>query len=157
MKTRYLLFCACLFSVVILTAQQQVAHLSKNKNVIFFTENKGQVYDQYYKPRPDVLFGAMAGNMAFHLKTTGVSYQLYRVDKWKEVEDNKTKTKHKEIDQQTIYRIDLNWLNHNANFTKSTDEVLPGFNNYYLERCNGRQHGVSPKNNRCELPIVQSR
>ncbi|MFN7913169.1 MAG: SBBP repeat-containing protein, partial [Bacteroidota bacterium] len=135
MKTRYLLFCACLFSVVILTAQQQVAHLSKNKNVIFFTENKGQVYDQYYKPRPDVLFGAMAGNMAFHLKTTGVSYQLYRVDKWKEVEDNKTKTKHKEIDQQTIYRIDLNWLNHNANFTKSTDEVLPGFNNYYLESC----------------------
>jgi hypothetical protein len=41
-----------------------------NKQGISFTENKGQVHDQNYKPRPDVLFGAMAGNMAFHLRTT---------------------------------------------------------------------------------------
>jgi hypothetical protein len=35
---------------------------------ICFTENKGQVYDQNYQPRPDVLYGAMTGNMAVHIK-----------------------------------------------------------------------------------------
>lgn len=109
---------------------------------IAFSENKGQVHDQYYKPRPDVLFGAMTGNMAFHLKTNGVSYQLYRVDKWKEAKHalqtesvEPAKRLRKEISQQTIYRIDLNWLNHNTNFLVSKDEVLSGHNNYYLENC----------------------
>ncbi len=107
----------------------------ESKQSILFTENKGQVYDQNYAPRPDVLFSAMTGKLAFHLKTTRVSYQLQRVDKWKEVENLKTRTKHQEIDQQTIYRIDLNWLNHNPRFTPITDEALPNYNNYYLESC----------------------
>ncbi|MCU0360679.1 MAG: SBBP repeat-containing protein [Bacteroidia bacterium] len=108
---------------------------NKEKPKICFTENKGQVHDQFYKPRPDVLYGAMASNMAVHIKNNGVSYQLYRVDKYKEVEDQKTKEKRQEIDQQTIYRVDLSWLNANKNFTKSEDEALPGYNNYYLESC----------------------
>ncbi len=108
---------------------------NKEKPKISFTENKGQVYDQYYKPRPDVLYGAMTGNMAVHIKNNGVSYQLYRVDKYKEVEDIKTKEKRQEIDQQTIYRVDLYWLNANKNLTTSEDEALPGYNNYYLESC----------------------
>jgi len=108
---------------------------NKEKPKICFTENKGQVYDQNYKPRPDVLYGAMAGNMAVHIKTNGVSYQLYRVDKYKEVEDPRTKEKRQEIDQQTIYRVDLTWQNANKNFTKTGGEVLTGYNNYYLENC----------------------
>ncbi len=113
----------------------------QQSKAIAFTENKGQVYDQNYKPRTDVLFGAMAGNMAFHLKTNGVSYQLYRVDSYKEVEDLHALTssasgkKRKEIDQQTIYRIDLNWVNANKDFTQTTDQAFEGYNNYYLESC----------------------
>ena len=102
---------------------------------ISFMENKGQIHDQNYKPRPDVLFGAMAGNMTFHLKTSGVSYQLTRVDSYKEVEDPKTHQTRKEIDQQTIYRVDLSWLNANSNLRTSTDKTLEGCNNYYLESC----------------------
>ena len=107
----------------------------KQSKTIAFTENKGQVYDQNYKARPDVLYGAMAGNLAVHIKKTGVSYQLYRVDEWKEVEDEIRHEKRKEIEKQSIYRIDLNWLNANTNFTQSTDEALQGYNNYYLESC----------------------
>jgi hypothetical protein len=102
---------------------------------ISFMENKGQIHDQNDKPRPDVLFGAMAGNMAFHLKTTGVSYQLTRVNSYKEVEDPKTNLMRNEIDQQTIYRVDLSWLNANLNLRTTTDQTLEGFNNYYLENC----------------------
>ena len=104
-------------------------------NQISFTENKGQVHDQNFNPRPDVLYGVMAGNMAVHIKRTGVSYQLYRVDSYKSVEDAKTRETRKEIDQQSIYRIDLTWLNANPNFTRIEDEALPGYNNYYLESC----------------------
>ena len=43
--------------------------------------------------------------------------------------------KHKEIDQQTIYRIDLNWVNANKNLIPTTDQTLEGCNNYYLESC----------------------
>ena len=53
---------------------------------ISFTENKGQVCDQNYKPRPDVLFSGTDGQITFHLKNDGISYQLKRVDTWKEME-----------------------------------------------------------------------
>lgn len=108
---------------------------SKTNNKVAFTENKGQIYNQNFKPRPDVLYYAMASNMAVHIKNSGISYQLYRIDKYKDVVDEHTKQKRKEIDQQTIYRIDLNWLNVNNTITQTTDEVLPGCNNYYLESC----------------------
>src|SRR4051812_45516193 len=80
------------------------------KNRISFTENKGQVHDQNYKPRPDVLYGVMTGDMAVHIKNNGVSYQLFRVDSWKERESKiPMQAMPKEIDKQTIYRIDLTW------------------------------------------------
>jgi len=120
---------------------------NKQKESISFTENKGQVYDQNYKARPDVLYGTMTGNMAVHIKQTGVSYQLYRVDSYKEESPSPalpntstTLSTGRErartvIDQQTIYRIDLNWLNCNTNITKTEDKTLEGYNNYYLESC----------------------
>ncbi len=102
---------------------------------IAFTENKGQMHDQHYQARPDVLFGAMAGPMAFHLRNNGVSYQLYRTDSWKESRDAKNHQTVKEIDQQTIYRIDLDWKSANSNYRAIPDEALPGYSNYYLESC----------------------
>ncbi len=113
----------------------EVPTTEKQKQTISFTENKGQVYDQNYKARPDVLYSVMAGNMAVHIKKTGVSYQLYMIHSYKEVIDERTKKTTKEIDQQSIYRIDLNWLNCNTNITKTEDETLEGYNNYYLESC----------------------
>lgn len=106
-----------------------------NANEISFTENKGQVHDQNFNTRPDVLYGVMAGNMAVHIKNSGVSYQLYKTDSWKEEADVKNNKIRKEVDKQTIYRVDLNWINANNNFTQSHDEVLPGFNNYYFDNC----------------------
>ena len=67
-----------------------------NSDGICFTENKGQVHDQNYKPRPDVLFGAMAGKMAVHIKNNGVSYQLYRIvtcNRWDETANINRKCK----------------------------------------------------------------
>lgn len=106
------------------------------KRPISFTENKGQVHDQNYKPRTDVLYGVMTENMTVHIKNNGVSYQLFRVESWKESEHEMLKEeKLKEIDKQTIYRIDLTWLNANKNIRSLPEGVLPGYSNFYSERC----------------------
>lgn len=104
-------------------------------NSISFTENKGQVYDQNYKPRPDVLFGTMTGDMAVHIKNSGISYQLYKVNSNKKATNEISNENGNEVAEQTIYRVDLNWINANKNFTITHDETLPGHSNYYNEGC----------------------
>lgn len=107
----------------------------KTLSGISFTENKGQVSDQYFRPRPDVLFGGTDGNLVFHLKNNGISYQLNKIDTWKDVEDIRTKEKRKEIDKSTIYRLDINWLNANTHARIVKGAAYEGYNNYYLETC----------------------
>ena len=116
----------------------------KTNSSISFTENKGQIHDQNYKSRPDVLFGGSDGNLVFHLKNNGISYQLNRVDTWKKESDLSTKKAGFEnaeaqtklvADQTTIYRLDINWLNANTNAELTKQNPLDGYNNYYLENC----------------------
>ena len=59
----------------------------KTNSGISFTENKGQIHDQNYKSRPDVLFGGSDGNLVFHLKNNGISYQLNTLDACKKQDD----------------------------------------------------------------------
>ena len=104
-------------------------------NEILFTENKGQVSDQFYKSRKDVLFSGHSNGMVFHLRNNGVSYQLYRINKWGEVEDPKFKHKSKTALETDIYRLDINWLNCNINSLTHGETAIPGVNNYYLASC----------------------
>ncbi len=115
---------------------------AKASNDINFTENKGQVCDQNYKPRPDVLYSGTDGQLVFHLKNNGISYQLNRIDSWKKRENishRKTPTELKDTslvpDQSTIYRLDINWLNANTKAAITKGDALEGYNNYYLEQC----------------------
>jgi len=114
----------------------------KQNQTISFTENKGQVSDQNYKSRPDVLFGGMANGMAFHLRNNGISYQLNRVDSWKESptpalpKGERVAQKTAQVpDQITIYRVDINWLNINKNILVQKGKALPGYDNYYTTGC----------------------
>jgi gliding motility-associated-like protein len=126
--------------------------LTKNQGAgkpsITFTENKGQVSDQNYKPRPDVLFGGTANGMVFHLRNDGISYQLHRVDTWKEDtlsfrhDPLMAGEKRKVADQITTYRLDVNWINCNNNFKIIHDNALPGYSNYYHEVCPDGVHHV---------------
>jgi len=107
---------------------------------ICFTENKGQVHDQNFRTNSNVLFGGNDGNLVYHLKNNGVSYQLNRVDSWKETELQKKglaqagKTQ-KIADQITIYRLDIRWLNMNPNAAIIKGNTLEGFSNYYSRSC----------------------
>ncbi|MEI6020830.1 MAG: hypothetical protein WCR21_06845, partial [Bacteroidota bacterium] len=46
------------------------------KPALSFQENKGQISDQFFKARPDVLFSGNDGQMVYHMRTTGMSYQF---------------------------------------------------------------------------------
>lgn len=128
-----------------------ITDLPKTSTTLSFKENKGQVSDQYYKARPDVLFSGTAGNLLFHLKNNGIAYQLNRVDSWTK-QEGITPIRHgkeniAEPDQITIYRLDINWLNANTDASIKKGEVLEGYDNYYLETCpQGALHVKSYKN-----------
>lgn len=138
MKKQLILTAAACFLAAGVSAQSALLPSKSStlqKPGISFTENKGQVHDQDGKPRADVLYGVMAGNMAVHIKTSGVSYQLYGTASYKETENTGTNEKGQEPDQQNIYRIDLSWLNCNTHLTSTEDETLPGYSNYYTDNC----------------------
>jgi gliding motility-associated-like protein len=108
---------------------------------VSFKENKGQIGDQFSNPRPDVLFTGNSGNLVFHLRNTGVSYQLYRVDSWNNITDEQIAFHlHKHLGdktpkQTTIYRLDIDWVGANSNSAILKQEALPGYDNYYTEVC----------------------
>lgn len=93
-----------------------------HKNRIYFEENKGQVRNQYWHPRPDVLFTSEINGLNFYILKDGLSYQLCRTKK---------NMKEDEANEIEIYRIDLKWKNYNPKYTISTHGPLPGYNNYY--------------------------
>lgn len=124
--------------------------IPKTKSDLSFKENKGQVGDQFSKPRPDVLFTGNVGNLTFHLRNNGISYQMYRVDSWKKLEgeDLIKNGRTKEVpDQQTIYRLDINWLNVNANASLMKENQIEGYDNYYSEVCPNGVTGVKSYKN----------
>jgi hypothetical protein len=105
----------------------------KKQSTVFFTENKGQIRDQYYMPRTDVLYSGSANGLVYHLKKNGLHYQLSRVESWKE-ERNSIHSKEKESkvpDKIGIYRIDVNWLNTSSETRLHCGEAQPGYDNYY--------------------------
>ncbi len=102
---------------------------------ISFTENKGQVCDQNFKPRPDVLFSGSADGMVYHLTNTGISYQLSKIESWRETTEEKTKTKLKAPDVTSIYRIDVKWMGINKEAKIEKGNSLEGESNYYLQQC----------------------
>src|SRR5690349_4454747 len=107
----------CVFCLVITATGNIYSEIPKTEKSsgykLSFTENKGQFADQNYNPRRDVLFGGSDGQITFHITRKGISYQLYRVDRYKDVEDSKTRELRKEIELQTIYRTDIKWVNAN--------------------------------------------
>lgn len=100
-----------------------------------FTENKGQIRNQHYRPRPDVLFSGSANGLYYHLKKDGLHYQLFRVESWKKEENKKL---HRLPEERTevpdkigIYRVDVNWLNTSPETKIIREKALPGYSNYY--------------------------
>jgi len=112
---------------------------SQQNKTLNFKENKGQVCDQFYKPRVDILFSGNAGDMTFYLKNTGVSYQLSRVDKWEDKKNSFAPGKFMGAERvpaaTTLYRLDIDWVGAVSQAQILTGKSLEGYDNYYLASC----------------------
>lgn len=141
-------FTSIIFITVLANASlsaKNFSHSSGENTSIHFKENKGQISDQYYKPRPDILFSGNQGELVFHLKNNGISYQLNRIDEWSE-KDNYLKRKNNSEQliptKSTLYRVDVNWLNSNLFPEIKKGNTIQGSENYYLESCPNGALGV---------------
>jgi hypothetical protein len=112
--------------------------LSAGEHPIRFTENKGQIADQYSKPRPDVLFVTGAGPFTTHFMKTGFSYQLVQA---REMQSTPLTTfqndKFKRDLNLTLsfYRLDMHWIGASEDVQIVKDGELAGCDNYYSEVC----------------------
>jgi hypothetical protein len=102
-----------------------------------FEENKGQMKDQFWNPRTDVLYYGTSEGMNYYIKNSGMSYQLSRVESWKDEEEQMQHLQDGAKDCKQIpdkigtYRVDAEWLNSNLDFEIIQGNVLDGYNNYY--------------------------
>lgn len=113
-----------------------------------FTENLGQVKDQHNKPRPDILFSGVVNGLTYHLRDNGISYQVSQINSWEEQKVGSCggflheEQKIRIPGNQTIYRLDLTWLNCGKKLKIEATEQIEGFSNYYLETCPQGVHNV---------------
>ena len=120
---------------------QQVAQIEQNN--VLFTENKGQVSDQNYLPRPDVLFYGKSGGLNFYMMKSGISYQQHRIDNWREEIKGKNELKTVKVpDSMTIYRTDIRWIGSNENVEVQPIDAQHGYNNFYTHVCPNGATGV---------------
>lgn len=113
---------------------------NSNQASVAFTENKGQVSDQFLKPRTDILFTGCDGDMVFHLRNNGISYQFYKVTEWENNNSEKsTRIRNSASDKlpgkTIINRLDINWLNANTPTAIIKQNQLPGETNFYSDVC----------------------
>jgi len=131
-----------IFSLLSLTAfagnkdANQMLHASA-KNTYLFEENKGQIKDQNWQPRPDVLFSGEANGLVHHVLANGISYQMTKVESMKPAEQHFRKGgmpgSEAEMvpDQIGIYRVDVRWVNSNPNMEIIKSNPSKDYNNYY--------------------------
>ncbi|MBL7930623.1 MAG: SBBP repeat-containing protein [Bacteroidia bacterium] len=122
------------FIYLMILSQCVFAENRNGKNPLRFTENKGQVADQFHKLRSDVLFSGQMDALNFHIRKDGVSYQLQRVDNWISEEDA-FGNKRIRSEKISLYRVDVNWVNTNADVATRVEKASEGLNNYYQEHC----------------------
>lgn len=115
------------------------ASASDTRRRIIFTENKGQVSDQHYQPRPDVHYYGEQGAMDFHITDRGISYQLSRVNSWKADVRSDGRGMEERVDsvpaQIQIRRIDITWPGADPNAVWLANDMQKGHLNFYLQVC----------------------
>lgn len=104
-----------------------------------FTENKGQVSDQHYLPRPDVRYYGSQGPMDFHITDRGISYQLRQVESWRVEKQHGPSMEQTPMDSVPdrirIRRVDIRWPGSDPNAAWINGDTLPDHTNYYLQVC----------------------
>ncbi len=105
---------------------------------VAFRENLGQVKNQHWLPRNDVLFYGTSEGVDFFIRNNGISYQFTEVIQGPnedpalaELAVMRNERKGPGIDTLSVYRVDVNWLGARQDFITEKGGVLPGYTNHY--------------------------
>ena len=121
---------------ILLQSTAQINTILPADNDELFIENKGQLADQFEKPRPDVLYYGSTSDVNFYLKKKGISYQFYRVNEWREVEIlGSAESSDSVPESMKIYRIDVNWLGINSTVTTEKEGESSSHKTFYRPVC----------------------
>lgn len=100
---------------------------STESQSLYFIENKGQMKDQHWQARPDVLYYGASNGLNYHLKADGMHYQLRKAS-----EKNITYTEGVQMPEYIeTYRVDINWLQANKNISFEAKGAHSDYLNFY--------------------------
>jgi len=126
----------------------------EEENAIRFTENKGQVKDQFGLERPDILFYGKSHNFTFHILKSGASVQLRENNQASRnvkalnsltPKDNYNKTK------CSLYRVEMEWVNANTFAEVEKGEAFSDLENFYI---GDQPNGVTDVNSYKSIRII---
>ncbi|MFO0479990.1 MAG: beta strand repeat-containing protein, partial [Bacteroidota bacterium] len=132
-------------------------------NGMNFTPNQGQVADMSGALRSDVLYTSDAGNASVYLRKTGLSYVITNMgavmhDIDEEVEEaehsgklgigGEEKLKEELMAKAKVkgYRVDIDFVNCNANIRTINEDAISGKLNFYYPHCKDGVTGLSQYN-----------
>lgn len=135
-KLFVILQCFVFLSPFAANAQHDLKELnSRTRVAASFEENLGQVRDQNMLSRPDVLYSGKSGDLTYHIRNNGISYNLNKVTSFEETKFSTdflvSKTKTIESYKKENYRVDLNWVGSNTNTKIIKGKALSGYTHYY--------------------------
>src|SRR5690606_16160453 len=105
--------------------------LNTSNQILSFEENAGQVRDQNWQARPDVLFSGVTKGLNFNLLNNGISYQIVSFEESANDVEKAMPSDEPTPREFSIYRVDLNWINSDENIDVVTGKTLEGYSNYY--------------------------
>jgi gliding motility-associated-like protein len=118
------------------TKLNEVKKMNASGNVVYFTENKGQIHDGKNNPRSDVLFMGNAHGQQLIVTNKGHAHQLKKIY-WKQSLQNDSLFLHDHpneeiaIEKIEVYRVDVHWLGANTNLQPEKYKPKEGYTNYY--------------------------
>lgn len=149
LSMRFLL--CCTISAILFALSLQFAHATPHKDhsdgqtriPIVFIENKGQVFDQFSKPRPDIRFVVKTPGVSIFFTRRGMQFQIRkngnRGKSSGAILNDKVTTKSGFKPDYLFYRIDWELEGASDKAVLETFEPTPYQENYYLEYITGKQ------------------
>ena len=118
--------------------QREIPPQSLRGNGMGFTPNKGQIIDISGNLRPDILYKGYGGGAGIYLRKTGISYVFNNAGELKREEEAGLpglKNEAPKAQMLKLQRVDVDFVNCNANTKMLTVDKMEGYTNYYYAHC----------------------
>src|SRR5690606_9179207 len=113
-----------------------IAAIARETPSLYLLENKGQVTDQYLKPRPDIDFSIAGGGMNLFIGPGKMHFQFNEIKHPAVTSSDIVLEREKLLSFQVeSYRIDVELLGANINAGYLTEHGQSYYENYFLAHC----------------------